>query len=129
MRHLKFRAWDFTRKEFNHKILVGNTNPLQDNYTCPNIHDREKGWINADSDESVMVVEISQWTNFTDNDGMDIYEGDHITLEGVTRLVYWNETMGMWECSTVVDMIKEARVLSLSYCISVGYILTGHKWN
>lgn len=128
MRHLKFRVWDFKDKKFHQKIMVGNTNPEQDNYTCPIIHDGNS-WLNIPCDAKDMAGEISQWTNFTDNNGNDIYDGDHVALDGLTREVYYNKYMGQWECRTLASIEGVARILNLSYCVATGYLLNGHKWS
>lgn len=130
MRHIKFRAWSYTTKSFFHRVLVGNTNEDAEDYVATSVWVNQE-WMSLDSRGG----EVSQWTNFVDNNGTEVYEGDLVTLGDVTRRVYFNEPMGMWECVAVhvrpisITNVHSARILSLSYCISVGYVITGHKWS
>ena len=75
MREIKFRAWDLDRKEMNHKVLVGNLNQGDENYTAHCILiDGE--WKNFDEFSNISLM---QFTGVQDKNGVDIYEGDMIT--------------------------------------------------
>ncbi len=77
----KFRAWDKTRNEMNYKVMVGNCDTDDDNWTCPIIWIEEsKDWLHFDDYECIM-----QSTGLRDEFDKELFEGD------VILWTYWDE--------------------------------------
>ena len=78
----KFRAWDKTRNEMNYKIMVGNCDLSDGNWTCPIIWiEEKKDWLHFDDDYEC----IMQSTGLRDELDEELFEGDFILW------TYWDE--------------------------------------
>lgn len=78
---LKFRAWDRTRNQMNYRVMVGNCDTDDENWTCPIIWIEErKDWLHFDDYECIM-----QSTGLRDEFDKELFEGDIILW------TYWDE--------------------------------------
>lgn len=90
----KFKAWHTQRKVmFDVQCMIWN----EDQTTLKSIYDMAGG------EYDPRYCELLEWTRFKDKDGVDIYFGSIVLINGKNCIVDWDDEEGLWCCGVEVD--------------------------
>ena len=110
MKQLKFRAWDSYRQKM-HK-LQGMTFDAQ-SFIPSALKLPGLTW------RPVEEYELLQWVYLSDNNGVNVYEGDYIKISSTIYKVVWNETIVNFQLEELEGSLKRT-ILDVSLGDIVG---------
>ncbi|ODA38872.1 YopX family protein [Desulfosporosinus sp. BG] len=88
MRKLKLKVWDKVKE----KMLKPQAISFDTQSSAPfAVSVPGRSW------EPIGKFELLQWTGFSDENGIDVYEGDLVKISAVIYKTIWNETQMMFE--------------------------------
>ena len=88
----KYRAWDRMRNEMNYRVMVGNCDTDDENWTCPIIWIEErKKWLHFDDYGCIM-----QSTGLFDKNNKEIFEGDIVQFSDSLYTVFYDIKEGSY---------------------------------
>ncbi len=108
MRKLKFRVWDQVKEQMlkPQAISFDTQTSVPFAVIAPG-----RSW------EPIGKFELLQWTGFSDENGIDVFEGDLVKISSVIYKIIWNETLATFE---LVELGSSSRrIISTIKCGNV----------
>lgn len=106
-RQIKFRAWI---KSWKRMVKVSDI----DFYTYDDNNEPSIGILDYHSQASFKDIELMQFTGLTDTNGVDVYAGDLLLVDGHrTVKVIWHDRAGCWDVKVVSDTDYDIEFKSL----------------
>ncbi len=88
MRELKFKVWDKVKE----KMLIPQAISFDTQSSVPfAVSVPGRSW------EPIGKFQLLQWTGFSDENGIDVYEGDLVKTSSVIYKVIWNARLATFE--------------------------------
>lgn len=78
----KFRVWNPKKEKMIYKVMVGNCDPNDKNWTCPVVYEEGIGWYHFED-----FKYITQSTHTFDQNKKEIFEGDVLQIEQIKAIV------------------------------------------
>ena len=78
----KFRVWNHKKGKMIYKVMVGNCDPNDKNWTCPVVYEEGIGWYHFED-----FKYITQSTHTFDQNKKEIFEGDVLQIEQIKAIV------------------------------------------
>ena len=120
----KYRAWDSMRKEMNYKVMVGNCDENDENWTCPIIWIEEaKDWLHFDDYKRIMLS-----TCLLDKNGQEIFEGDVVDYKGRKAVIKWHGSYASFIYIFVDELQKRVAGWSPLYLAYFHFEVIGNKF-
>ena len=108
MRVLKFRVWDKVKAKMLKPQAISFDMQSSDPFA---VSVPGRSW------EPIGKFELLQWTGYSDENGIDVYEGDLVKISSVIYKIIWNETLATFELVELGNSLR--RNISTITCGSI----------
>jgi len=88
LRELKFRVWDKVKEQMLNPQAISFDTQTSVPFA---VSVPGKSW------EPVGKYELLQWTGLSDQNGIDVYEGDLVKISSIICKTVWNDTLATFE--------------------------------